>query len=241
MSWWADSRRVEAGKFSRLGRREFLSRVAVTAAGLFVAPELLQSCGGDTSTAPAAKPGGIRGTVVDVKGAPQAIGRVYLLQSSGLNQNRYADVDASGKFDFGDVAPDNYQVRYWGGTQAYVADPTPNPVRVNVVSGQTVNVPFTITLGVEFTNSHEVYAGDDFYQVQPFGDVGGTLVVKLGDGVCWYNVGTHDHTITGGPWKDSGVLHEADSFMWTANVVGIFPYQCSIHGVSMQATLQVTA
>jgi hypothetical protein len=47
------------------------------------------------------------------------------------------------------------------------------------------------------------------------------------------------HTITGGPWGDSGPLSRAEEFMWTATQVGTFGYRCSFHNPQMQSILQI--
>ena len=63
--------------------------------------------------------------------------------------------------------------------------------------------------------------------------------VKLGVVVCWYNVGSHNHTVTGGPWGDSGVIERAEEFMWTADQVGTFGYRCNFHNPLMQSIVKV--
>jgi len=233
-------RRPGADDENRLGRRRFLgiiaSGVAVTAISRFVA-----ACGGDRGTSPRKTTGIVRGTVTDAQGNPQAVGRVYLLLASGENQGVYADVDVHGAFSLGAIDVGAYQLRYWGGAQATVPEPNPNPVRVQVTpNGETV-VHFTIALGNPTANEIEIYAGDNFFQEQPFGDLNATVTVKLGTVVCWYNVGAHDHTVTGGPWGDSGIIGEADEFMWTANQLGTFGYRCTFHNPQMQAILRVVA
>ncbi|MGH7695253.1 MAG: hypothetical protein ACRENH_09730, partial [Gemmatimonadaceae bacterium] len=69
----------------------------------------------------------------------------------------------------------------------------------------------------------------------------GITTVKIGTTVCWYNVGTQPHSITGGPWNDSGDLNRAQNFIWVANQVGLFPYRCRYHTPHMAATLEVVA
>ena len=44
------------------------------------------------------------------------------------------------------------------------------------------------------------------------------------------------HTVTGGPWGDSGPLGLDGNFNWTADQVGTFPYRCRYHGTQMIAT-----
>ena len=77
--------------------------------------------------------------------------------------------------------------------------------------------------------------------MQPDGRENGESVVKLGEAVCWYNVGNQPHTVTGGPWGDSGIMERTQSFIWVADRVGTFGYRCTLHDSSMFATLRVTA
>jgi plastocyanin len=220
-------------------RRAFIHKVGSTAA-ILTAATLLGDCGGGlTSPADNTPKGSVKGTVVDLQGNPQAIGRVFLLTDSGLNNGLYADVDAAGAFDLGAVDIGAHQVRYWGGNQADVPETFDNPVRITVAANQTVTVDFHIQLGGLSGSDREIYAGDFFYQEQPTGLPNATVVVPLGTGVCWYNVGRHTHTVTGGPWGDSGDIAPLGNFMWTSDQVGTFPYRCTYHSPDMQATLQV--
>ena len=225
---------------ARLGRRRFLQSMAL-GVGAVAFSDVISGCGGDRTSAPTTRQGRVHGTVADEQGAPQAIGRVYLLLATGQNENIYADVDAQGAFDFGLVDVGKYQLRYWAGALATVPEPNPNPVRITVDGIDETVVHFTISLGNPDANGKEIYAGDDFFQEQPFGDLNAPVTVKLGTVVCWYNVGAHQHTVDGGPWGTSGVLGEAAEFMWTANVAGTFGYRCAFHTPQMQAILQVVA
>jgi plastocyanin len=226
---------------ARLGRRRFLETLAASIGAVAVS-NLTVACGGDRPSAPpAAAKGRVRGTVVDQQGTPQAIGRIYLLLATGQNQNLYADVDAHGGFDFGAVDVGSYQLRYWAGAQATVPEPNPNPVRITVNANVDTVVSFTIALGNPDADVKEIYAGDDFFQEQPFGELNAPVTVKAGTVVCWYNVGTHQHTVDGGPWGTSGVLGEAAEFMWTASQAGTFGYRCAFHSPQMQAILQVVS
>jgi hypothetical protein len=47
------------------------------------------------------------------------------------------------------------------------------------------------------------------------------------------------HSVTGGPWGDSGAIALDGNFMWTSDRVGTFPYRCRYHGTQMIATLQI--
>jgi plastocyanin len=232
-------RRIEASDFGRLDRRGFVA-IITGAVGATAVARFVTACAGDHVAAPAKAQGTVHGTVKDAQGNPQTIGRIYLLLKSGENQNLYADVDAKGTFNFGAVDVGSYQLRYWGGAQATVPEPNQNPVRIEVTANADSVVDFTIALGNPNANEQEIYAGDNFFQQQPFGDLNGTVTVKLGTVVCWYNVGVNEHTVTGGPF-DSGTLGEADEFMWTANQVGTFGYRCNFHNPQMQAKLNVIA
>ena len=233
-------RRVEATDSVRLDRRRFVT-IITGALGATAIVRVVEACGSDHVVAPPKAQGSVRGTVKDAKGNPQAIGRIYLLLKSGENQNVYADVDAKGAFNFGAIDVGSYQLRYWGGAQATVPEPNPNPVRIEVTANADSVVDFTIALGNPDAGVQEIYAGDNFFQQQPFGDLNGAVTVKLGTVVCWYNVGVNQHTVTGGPWGDSGNLAEAAEFMWTANQIGSFGYRCSFHNPQMQAILNVIA
>jgi plastocyanin len=222
----------------RLTRRDFLWTLGsgVASAGLIGAG---LACGSSEPVSSSAATGRLRGTVTDASGASQAIGRIYLLLDSGLSQNVFADVNASGMFDFGQVPAGKYQLRFWGGNEASVPEPLENPVRITVTADTATVIPFTIVRGMPNETLHEIYAGDFFFQDQPFGEPNATVVVKLGTTVCWYNVGLMDHTVTGGPWGDSGSISRAEEFEWTANRLGSFGYRCSFHNPQMQSILQV--
>lgn len=233
-------RRPGADDENRLGRRRFLG-ILTTGLGVTAVLRFVAACGADRSGDPVKTKGTVRGTVTDAQGNLQTVGRIYLLLASGENQGVYSDVDAHGAFSFGAIDVGAYQLRFWGGAQATVPEPNPNPVRIEVRANAETVVHFTIVLGSPNADEIEIYAGDNFYQEQPFGDLNATVTVKLGTVVCWYNVGVHDHTVTGGPWGDSGIIGEADEFMWTANQLGTFGYRCTFHNPQMQASLRVVA
>ncbi|HVZ77814.1 MAG TPA: hypothetical protein VG818_07530 [Gemmatimonadaceae bacterium] len=221
-----------------VSRREFLASLGSTAAALSVIT-VVGDCGGSSSTAPPPlRTGSVKGTVTDLQGNPQGVGRIYLLTDGGLNQNIYSDADASGHWSLSAIPVGKHQVRFWGGNLADVPETFDNPVRITIVENQTVTVDFKIELGGLEGTDREIYVGDDFFQEQPYGQTDATVVVPLGTEVCWYNVGTKIHTVSGGPWGDSGDIAPIGNFMWTANVTGTFPYRCNYH-TGMQATLQV--
>ena len=232
--------RSEAGIITRLSRREFISLCGsgMAAAGVSAAA-IAAACGGDHVSAPITSTGTVRGTVTDLSGKPQPVGRVYLLLASGLNQNIFADVSSAGTFDLGAIPVGAYQLRFWGGTQAAVPEPLPNPVLIAVSADAPTVVQFKIEAGSPDDTVQEIYAGDYFFQQQPYGEPNATVTVKAGITVCWYNVGLHDHTVTGGPWGDSGKIGRAEEFMWTANQTGTFGYRCNFHNPLMQAIVKV--
>ena len=66
--------------------------------------------------------------------------------------------------------------------------------------------------------------------------------VLVGRSVAWHNIGgtTHTATATGTGGFDTGnIVNGATSSPIVMNTVGTFPYICSIHGSSMNATLVV--
>ena len=200
----------------------------------------LVGCGGDSPVTPSSGPtGDVHGTVTDLQGTPQGIGRIYLLADTGLNQGYYADVTPAGTFDMGQVPAGNCQLRFWGDNLADVPEPLDNPVRITVTAGGTTNVAFQIEVDTPDDQDQDIYAGDDFFQEQPYGQPNAMVTVKQGTLVCWYNVGLMDHTVSGGPWGDSGTISRDGNFMWLANETGTFPYRCNFHSPQMQAVLQV--
>jgi hypothetical protein len=77
-----------------------------------------------------------------------------------------------------------------------------------------------------------VAIGDNFFSPQ-------TITVTVGTTVHWTNSGSHVHTTTSstGLW-DSGNLSSGQTFDYTFNSTGTFPYFCQIHG-NMTATVIV--
>ncbi|MEP6494553.1 MAG: hypothetical protein ABJF01_17845 [bacterium] len=223
-----------------MNRRRFIAGLsAVVGGGSMLS--IIQACGGDVTRAVTALKltGTLRGTVVDMDGHPQSVGRVYLLAKNGLNSGVFADVDAGGRYDFGPVAAGEYLVRFWGDNLGTVPEPFPNPVRVSVMADETTTVPFQITIGSRDGLYHDIFAGDFFFQGQPSGEPNGTVVAKLGTVICWYNVGEVVHSVTGGPWGDSGPIGLDGNFNWASDRVGTFPYRCRYHGTQMIATVQI--
>lgn len=231
-----------------IGRRAFLREVGGLAgsAGALLragaAGSLLAACGGDESTVAAPSDNGtIEGVVVSLAGVVQpSLGQVFLMYRSGLQSGRSTPVDSVGEFVFPDVAPGEWQLRFQAPGRAHVPEELPHPVRVTVPPKLTVNVTITVELTDPEDGMVEIYAGDDFFQEQPSGTENGETVVKVGTPVCWYNVGNSVHTVTGGPWGDSGDLARTASYIWVAATPGVYPYRCRYHSPQMQATLRVT-
>lgn len=228
---------------SSVSRRGFLQAVSAVA-GSAALGSIAEACGGDGAAGPppppAAAPGAIRGIVMDAQGVPQSsLGRLYLMRQTGQQTGRVADVNGEGRFSFDNLEPRDYKVRFHAAARAHVPDGIVHPIPVTVETGKTAEIQVRIQLGVENAMEVEIYAGDDFFQLQPDGQENSTTTVKLGTTVCWYNVGTQPHSVTGGPWRDSGDLNRADNFIWVANQVGVFPYRCRYHTPHMAATLEV--
>lgn len=228
-----------------VSRRAFVRAVGAVA-GSAALGSVAGACGGGDASGPEEPPppalGAIRGIVTDLQGVPQSsLGRLYLMRQTGQQTGRVADVNAEGRFTFDSVEPRDYKVRFHAAARAFVPDGIVHPIPVTVESGKTAEIQVRVQLGVENEMEVEIYAGDDFFQLQPDGPENGTTTVKLGTTVCWYNVGTQPHSITGGPWKDSGDLNRAQNFIWVANQVGLYPYRCRYHTPHMAATLEVVA
>ena len=223
-----------------MNRRRFIAGLGAVAGGSVLG--MLDACGGEAGTSPltVSATGIVRGTVVDLSGRPQHIGRVYLLAQSGLNSGAFADVDATGAFDFGPVPVGSYQLRYWGANLADVPEPMPNPARIVVAANTPTTVQFQIEVGAEEDPDHDIYIGDYFFQDQPVGTPNGVVTARVGTVICWYNVGTMLHSVVGGPWGDSGPIGIDGSFNWTSDRVGTFQYRCGYHSTRMIATLRIT-
>lgn len=229
-------------------RRRFLRDVGFTAGGLSALAQaggtlgLLSACGGDRGpVTPDSDAGIIEGLIVDRAGTIQpSLGQVFLMYGSGLQTGRSATVDPAGLFTIRDVAPGEWQLRFHAPRRAYVPEELPHPIRVTLAPKFTVSLRITVEVRELSDDMVEIYAGDDFFQEQPFGRENGETVVRVGTPVCWYNVGAMPHTVTGGPWEDSGVLQRTGSFLWIAERPGVYPYRCRFHSPQMQATLRIT-
>lgn len=220
-------------------RREFVRVVGMAVGLLAIGTE---GCGGGDggATRPPDPLGSVDGLVTDVQGTPQAnFGSVILMYPNGQHVGKTATPDASGKFRFTALPEGDYQVRFQAAGQAIVPEPYQHPMKFTVQAGKATQLTVRIQRGSFAQNQVEIYCGDDFYQLQPDGAENGETVVKLGTIVCWYNVGLKIHTVTGGPWNDSGDLQKTQSYIWVATVPGLHAYQCKYNQPAMRATLRV--
>ena len=219
-----------------LTRREFV------AAGTGAMSAWLLACGGDGGSivAPAEK-GTVHGVVIDLTGAPQAnFGQLILMYPNGQHVGIRKTPDVNGRFAFDDLPAGDYQIRFNASGQAIIPEPYQHPLKYSVQAGKVTDLTVRIVRGNFGNTQVEIYCGDGFFQLQPDGAENGETVVKLGAVVCWYNVGLNVHSVTGGPWNDSGDLQKTQSYIWVANQVGLFPYYCRYTRPQMQSTLRVT-
>lgn len=202
----------------------------------------LPSCGDDSGSA-AAPPEGkgvVDGVVTDLQGNPvPSLGRIILMFASGRQTGASATPGADARFRFDALQPGDYQIRYHAPGQAFVPEPFPHPLRFSVEADRTTQLRVPVRVGPYNINTVEIYCGDGFFQLQPDGPENGEAVVSAGINVCWYNVGLNVHSVTGGPWVDSGDLQRAQAYLWTASQKGLFGYRCKYHGAEMQGTLRV--
>jgi hypothetical protein len=220
-------------------RRQFLGVAGV--AGIW---SLADACGGGSSsgvTTPSSM-GTISGQVLDLRGSPQAgLGTLILMYNSGRQVGLRTSPDANGRFAFSQIPAGDYQVRFDAPGKAIIPEPYDNPIRFSVTAGKDVFVQVHVQLGDYTQNLVEIYVGDGFFQQQPDGKENAEVVVKVGTNVCWYNVDTKVHTVTGGPWGDSGDLQRAAAYFWTATPVGSYAYRCKYHQPQEQGVLRITA
>ena len=236
MDPWASHRDANS---RRVSRREFVLGVGRTATGLWVAGAAV-ACGGGDDGVSAEPTGDISGRVLDVQGVPQPrFGVLILMYDNGRHVGLTAVPDDAGRFSFPPLAPAEYQIRFQAAGQAIVPEPYQHPLRFAVSAGRTTDVTVRVQRGNFPETQVEIYCGDGFYQRQPDGRENDETVVRLGAIVCWYNVGLDVHTVTGGPWNDSGDLQKTQSYIWVANVPGLHAYRCRHTQPQMQATLRV--
>ena len=232
-----------ADDVSLLSRRQFVARLAAVGGGIALVGTSGCSSGslgpGEITEPPPAK-GSISGLVSSLDGAPQPrLGTLILMTDRGRQTGQRTSPDANGRFTFLDVTPGDYQIRFDAPGLAVVPEPFPHPIRFSVAAGKATDVPVRVKLGNYNQNLVEIYIGDGFFQLQPNGTENGECVVKVGTNVCWYNVDTAVHTVSGGPWGDSGDLQKSQAYLWPATTAGLFGYQCRYHGGSEKALLRV--
>lgn len=217
-------------------RRGFVRVLGTGAAGV-----ALTACGeGDGPGLEPAKTGSVNGIVLDLQGTPQAnFGQAILMFPSGRHVGVRVTPDAQGRFRLNDLLVGDYQLRFHSFGQAIIPEPYQHPIKFTVVAGKATDLTVRVVRGNFADYQVEIYIGDDFYQLQPDGAENAETVVKLGTPVCWYNVGVKVHTVTGGPWNDSGDLQKTQSYIWVANQVGTFGYRDKYHQPQMQASLRV--
>lgn len=238
------SQHDRAHDVSLLSRRQFVARLAAVGGGIALVGT--SACGGGSDgdggiVEPPPPTGSISGLVSSLDGVAQPrLGTLILMTDRGRQTGQRASPDANGRFTFVDVKPGEYQIRFDAPGLAVVPEPFPHPIRFSVEAGKATDVPVRVKLGNYNQNLVEIYIGDGFFQLQPNGTENGECVVKVGTNVCWYNVDTAVHTVTGGPWGDSGDLQKSQAYLWPATTAGLFGYQCRYHGSSEKALLRVT-
>jgi hypothetical protein len=224
----------------RLCRRDFLGVVGVAGAAA-----IAEACGAGArgvTVASTTVSGSISGQVTDLQGVPQpSLGTLILMYGHGQQVGMRATPDVNGRFTFAQVAPGSYQVRFDAPHKAIIPDPFENPIRFDVAAAKDTFVPVRVQLGDYTQNLVEIYIGEGFFQQQPDGLENADVVVSVGTNLCWYNVDTQVHTVTGGPWGDSGDLQESQAYFWTATQAGSFGYRCKYHQPQEQAMLRVSA
>lgn len=230
------SGRHESRREMDWSRRGFVYVLGTAASGL-----ALTACGGGEGGGLApTKTGSVNGLVLDLQGAPQAnFGQAILMFPSGRHVGVRVTPDAQGRFRFNDLPEGDYQIRFHSFGQAIIPEPYQHPIKFKVTAGAATEVTVRVVRGNFSDYQLEIYIGDDFFQLQPDGAENAETVVKLGTPVCWYNVGTKVHTVTGGPWNDSGDLQKTQSYIWVANQVGLFGYRCKYNQPQMQSALRV--
>jgi hypothetical protein len=224
-------------------RRDFLWVAGVSVVSMSAA---LTGCAGSEATSPAdsfmSSKGTLDGQLVNVQGVPQGnFGALILMYPSGQHVGVTIAPDANGKFRFADLPAGEYQLRFQASGQAIVPEPYQHPIKFTIDAGKTTSLTVRIQRGTFAQNQVEIYCGDDFFQAQPDGQENGETIVALGTVVCWYNVGRKVHTVTGGPWDDSGDLQKTQSYIWVATVPGVHAYRCTYNQPGMRATLRVVS
>ena len=207
---------------------------------------MLTGCSSDGGTSPTtpllSTKGTLDGLLVNVQGTPQGnFGTLILMYPSGQHVGMTIAPDANGKFRFADLPAGDYQLRFQAAGQAIVPEPYQHPIKFAIDAGKTTQLTVRIQRGSFAHHQVEIYCGDDFFQAQPDGPENGETIVPIGTVVCWYNVGRKVHTVTGGPWDDSGDLQKTQSYIWVATVPGVHAYRCTYNQPGMRATLRVVS
>jgi hypothetical protein len=224
-------------------RRDFFWVAGVTVVSLGA---MLTGCSSDGGTSPTtpllSTKGTLDGLLVNVQGTPQGnFGTLILMYPSGQHVGMTIAPDANGKFRFADLPAGDYQLRFQAAGQAIVPEPYQHPIKFAIDAGKTTQLTVRIQRGSFAHHQVEIYCGDDFFQAQPDGPENGETIVPIGTVVCWYNVGRKVHTVTGGPWDDSGDLQKTQSYIWVATVPGVHAYRCTYNQPGMRATLRVVS
>jgi plastocyanin len=108
-------------------------------------------------------------------------------------------------------------------------------VSVVTVSGCTSNNMSNMS-----GNSSSTNLGANAVAIQNFAFNPATLNVQVGTKVTWKNLdSTAHHVVSDTGAFDSGVLNNGQSYSFTFNQAGNYPYHCSIHP-SMKGTIVVT-
>jgi len=105
-----------------------------------------------------------------------------------------------------------------------------------------VMTPFMITKAGMSMDSTE---GATTVKIQDSKFIEKELTVKVGTTVTWVMEGNFPHTVTADDGSfDSGQMRNGETFSFTFNEVGVFPYYCSNHGAAggqgMAGTITVT-
>ncbi len=224
-----------------VSRREFVRVVSFAVGAVTLGTSGCGGGGGGGGVGPEPL-GAVDGVVTDVQGAIQPnFGSLILMYPNGQHTGAVTSPDAAGKFRFAGLTAGDYQIRFQAAGQAIIPEPYQHPIKFSVEAGKSTPLTIRVQRGTFPQNQVEIYCGDDFYQRQPDGQENGETVVTVGTIVCWYNVGLKVHTVTGGPWNDSGDLQKTQSYIWVADTPGLFAYQCKYNQPGMRATLRVTA
>ena len=149
-------------------RRDFLSTLGTTGAGVVLAGAGAAACGGGgggTVIEPPSTPSGaISGTVTNLAGVAQpSIGTLILMNDRGRQTGTRVSPDANGKFLISQLSPGDYQLRFNAPGVAFVPEPYAHPIRCTVLGGKTTDVPVHIQLGNYNQNLVEIYIGDGFF------------------------------------------------------------------------------